>query len=64
MSIFRKPVEIIQVSLKSDKNHWQFTHDLDEFLEGEIFQTVAEKIKTRVLCRLYSPHCLRIVLSV
>jgi hypothetical protein len=25
ISVFRKPVEIIQVSLKSDKNNWHFT---------------------------------------
>jgi len=56
--LFRKSVESIQVSLKSDKNNGYFTwrpiHFLSYlahlFLEWEMFQTVVvEEIKTHVL---------------
>jgi hypothetical protein len=61
LSIFRKSVEKLPVSLKSDKNKgvlymktfvhvWYFA---EFFLEWEMFQTkVVEKIKTRILCSI------------
>jgi len=57
LKIFRKSVEKIQVTLKSDKNEDQFTflsYIAHFFLEWEIFETkVAEKIKTHVLCSIF-----------
>jgi hypothetical protein len=71
MSIFRKSVEKIQVSLKPNKNSeyfffymkaflcmWQYLAKF--FLEWEMFQTkVVEKIKTLILCWItffFFPH--------
>jgi hypothetical protein len=62
LSIFRKSVQEIQVSLKYDKNNGYLTWRpmyicnkyLAQFFSGwEIFQTnVVEKIKTRILCSI------------
>ena len=55
---FRKSVEQIQVSLKSDKNNghfpWRPINIFYQFyLECEMFQTkVVEKIKTHILCSI------------
>jgi len=57
LSIFRKSVKSIQVSLKSDKNNWYYMKTivhfllyLDQFfLECEILQTkVVKKIKIHI----------------
>jgi hypothetical protein len=67
LSVFRKSVQRIQVSLKSDKNNGHFTWRpiytyflsyLAHFLlEWEMFQTkVVEKIKTHMLCSFFSPE--------
>jgi hypothetical protein len=66
LSIFRKSVEKIQVSIKSDKNNgralyiktcvhlWRYL--AQSFLEWEMFQTkVVEKIKPHVLCSITPP---------
>ena len=60
--IFRKPIEKIQVWIKSDKNNgdmktylhlWQYLTQF--FLEWEMFQTtVVKKIKTHFLCSVNS----------
>ena len=62
LNIFRKSVEEIQVSLKSDKNNGYFTWRpiytfylilTHFFLEWGMFQTkVVEKIKTQILCAI------------
>jgi len=56
-STFRKSVEKVQVSLKSDKNNETYIHLLSYlaqlFLEWETFQTkVVAKIKTHILCSI------------
>ena len=60
LSIFRKPVSKIQVTLQSDNNNryftWRpiyifFSYLAQFFSEWEMFQTkVVEKIKTHILC--------------
>jgi hypothetical protein len=61
--IFRKSVEKIPVSLKSDKNNGYFKRRryvyllylAEFFIERRLFQTeVAEEIKTRILCSIIS----------
>jgi hypothetical protein len=60
LSVFRKSVEKIQVSLKYDRNNGTWHEDLctfviesQLFLEWEMFQTtVLEKIKTHILCSI------------
>ena len=65
LSVFRKSVQKVQVSLKSDKNNGHFTwrpiytyfwsYLAHFFLEWEMFQTkVVEKIKTHTLCSFFS----------
>ena len=64
LSIFRKSVEKIEVSLKYDKNNvycmWRpiyiYDHVSHFFLELEMFHTkVIEKLKTQILCSITSP---------
>jgi hypothetical protein len=59
LSIFRKSVKKIQVSLKSHKNNGYFTwrpryffdHLTQFFSEWEMFQTkIVEEVKTHILC--------------
>ena len=49
LSIFRKTLEKIHISLKYNKNKCYFTYLAQFFLEWEMFQTKALEVKRRIL---------------